>query len=367
MGRAVRLSLWLCGFAALAFALRYGSLTREIIDWDESTFIVMAQDVLRGHLPYVRLFDNKPPGIFLSLAGAMAVLGQSLGVVRLFGGVCLFVAAAFNFLIGKRLTDEKSAGLATLAMIAAASNRIGLHTSTELPVAMFIMAASWLMIGQGERLWAAFVVGICLSLATLFKTNVAPVVIVAGLLYLAGAFRPELRFHRFAVIAYVIGGLIPLGAVLLLYGLTGHLALFFLSAVTVPISYATTQMPILAVAWTMLAKTVSESFSLPGSFGCFAVLCVAGFVAIISRIRYERDLIVYSAIFGSLIVTILICGIFYDHYLLLLVIPGGVAAAMALQPVQRWRLPAHLLAYLAIVLGLAGAGPSTLAMITDAP
>ncbi|HSZ11933.1 MAG TPA: glycosyltransferase family 39 protein [Rhizomicrobium sp.] len=364
---AVRQSLWLCGFVLLAFALRYGSLTREVINADESTFMVMAQDVLRGHLPYVRLFDNKPPGIFLAVAGIMALFGQSLAVVRLSGGACLVVAASINFAICKRLTDEMSAGFASLAMIAAASNHLGLHTSAELPIVMFLMAALWLMIARSERLWAAFLAGICLSLATLLKTNVAPVVIMAGLLYLAGAFRPALRFHRFAIVAYVIGGLIPLGAVQALYAQDGHLALFFLSAVTVPLSYATTQMPLYEVAWMMFAKLISETFSLPGSFGCFVVLCGLGFAAIIPRLKLERDFLIYGAMFLACVIAVLICGIFYEHYFLLLIVPGGIAVAFALQPTQRWRLPAHIFAYLAIVLGLAAAAPSTFAMLADAP
>jgi len=35
-----------------------------VIDWDESTFILMGQSIIDGHLPYVKLWDLKPPGAF---------------------------------------------------------------------------------------------------------------------------------------------------------------------------------------------------------------------------------------------------------------------------------------------------------------
>src|SRR5262245_39202724 len=68
---------------------RLGSLHTEVIDWDESTFILMSADLLQGRLPYMGLFDNKPPMFFFVLAGAMKVFGDNLLVVRLFGAACI--------------------------------------------------------------------------------------------------------------------------------------------------------------------------------------------------------------------------------------------------------------------------------------
>jgi hypothetical protein len=68
--------LWLSAFAVLIVVTHLGSLSREVINWDESTFMLMAQDILRGHLPYLAQYDNKPPGIFFALAAAMKVLAS---------------------------------------------------------------------------------------------------------------------------------------------------------------------------------------------------------------------------------------------------------------------------------------------------
>lgn len=113
--------LWLLVFALLIALTRIGTLEQEIIDWDESTFILMAADVLRGNLPYVELFDAKPPMMFLALAGAIAVFGESLVTVRVFGDVCLFLICIATFHVGRRLTGVVASGLGVTMMIAASA------------------------------------------------------------------------------------------------------------------------------------------------------------------------------------------------------------------------------------------------------
>lgn len=38
-------------------------------DLDESTFILLGQDILKGHLPYVTLWDLKPPLLYVFFCG----------------------------------------------------------------------------------------------------------------------------------------------------------------------------------------------------------------------------------------------------------------------------------------------------------
>ena len=78
--------------------------------WDESTFIIMGSHVLEGHLPYLELFDIKPPGIFFALAGVMSVFGENLLAVRFFGTFCLLVSAIAGYAIAIRQTTPLIAG-----------------------------------------------------------------------------------------------------------------------------------------------------------------------------------------------------------------------------------------------------------------
>jgi len=51
----------LLGYLALSMLLRLPFSFVSVIDWDESTFIIMGQEILDGHLPYTRLWDFKLP------------------------------------------------------------------------------------------------------------------------------------------------------------------------------------------------------------------------------------------------------------------------------------------------------------------
>lgn len=53
-------------FLDVLLSMRLSNLGQSVIDWDESPFIIVVSDLLRGHLPCVGLNDNKPPGIFLA-------------------------------------------------------------------------------------------------------------------------------------------------------------------------------------------------------------------------------------------------------------------------------------------------------------
>ena len=46
---------------------QFHSINSEVIDWDESTFMIIAKDFSNGNLPYENLWDLKPPLFFIFL------------------------------------------------------------------------------------------------------------------------------------------------------------------------------------------------------------------------------------------------------------------------------------------------------------
>lgn len=261
MGAArVRAALNGRGFWAVVFVLtvgvtQIGSLEREVIDWDESVFIVMAANVLDGHLPYVELFDNKPPALFFMIAGVMAVFGESLLVVRLFGDVCILASCAAVFAIARRWTDPISAGLGTLTFIAISSAyAFGQHTSSELPATALLMAALWLLLSRRDRLWAVACAGLLVSLATLTRSNLGVVAVAFTGWLLVAHVRPSFGAHRWAFAAFVGAGAIPPGLLILLYWAADALFELRVSLIDVPFAYAGKQLSVLGA----LAKHTDE-------------------------------------------------------------------------------------------------------------
>ena len=189
---------WIATYALLIIITRIGFLQIEVIDWDESTFILMAQSVLDGHLPYVELFDIKPPLIYFMLAGAMSVFGKSLLAVRIFGAICILISSVLVMQIARRQSGPLAAGLAGLLVVALHAQPVAQFTSSELPATTMLLGALWFLINRRSSVSGMIFAGLLISLATLTRSNLAFVAVAFGFyLVLAGFFFPSYCFNFF--------------------------------------------------------------------------------------------------------------------------------------------------------------------------
>src|SRR5262249_46503171 len=85
----------------LGLLVRFPFFFPAVIDWDESSFILMGQSIIDGHLPYVKLWDLKPPVAFAFYAFSIAVFGKDLVGIRFAGALCVVLTAYLVYLVGK--------------------------------------------------------------------------------------------------------------------------------------------------------------------------------------------------------------------------------------------------------------------------
>lgn len=83
------------GVIVCTIILRSPNLFPSVINWDESTFILMGQSVLDGHLPYLELWDNKPPLLFFIFALFIGIGGKNIVWIRVAGSLFLGISAFF--------------------------------------------------------------------------------------------------------------------------------------------------------------------------------------------------------------------------------------------------------------------------------
>jgi hypothetical protein len=320
---------WLVVFAAVVFCTQIGSLSQEVIDWDESTLILMASNILDGNLPYIERFDNKPPLMFFMLAGVMGLFGESLLAVRLFGDVCIIASSVAAFAIARWKVDTASAGLGVLLSIFMSALNFGQHTSTELPATAMLMAALWLIVAKRGQFWTAALAGLLISLATLTRTNLAVVAVAFGLYFVwASAF--DAKCARWSWLAYALAGLAPPVLLSLLYASANALDILKLAAVDVPLAYARDQMgayeALQANAWNWVRYTKAVPCAV---FTAFAVLGVVaamfGFNGSDARLRgLDQEDALVLLMFGAILLSVLISGAAYPHYWLQFIPLGGV-------------------------------------------
>lgn len=84
-------------FLVVAFVIRFPFFFRDYVDHDESTFILMGQALVDGHLPYVTYWDLKPPLVFYFFAGIIAVFGKSMLMIRAMGSIVVGLSAWYSY------------------------------------------------------------------------------------------------------------------------------------------------------------------------------------------------------------------------------------------------------------------------------
>ena len=280
------MKFWAPVFALAVVVTHVGSLGREVIGQDESTFILMAANVLDGNLPYVELTDPKPPLIFFLLAGAMWALGESLLTIRLVGWVCILTTGIAVFAIARRHGAPAPAALAALMFIAMSSVDASQYTSSELPAAALLMLSIWTL-GAGRRSpWRAGAAGLLMSLAVLARSNLGIAAAALGAWLLLGSFRPSLGIDRRVGAAYVAAGLAAPALLVLLYWHNGALPELRIALIDISLSNKGHGPA------DLLRGHVYQWYELvreePALYGIFALATVAGMTGAVRRAAQGR-------------------------------------------------------------------------------
>lgn len=231
---------WLIAVCLLltSILVRFPYYFIDVINWDESTFILMGQSLLDGHLPYTELWDLKPPLAFVAFAFFIMVLGKSILAIRIAGTICVFLTSWFIYLIGKEIGDRSVGFLAGILTIFAMSLiRGGQATLTEhLACVLLVGGLAWLTtrtMTPGVLLLG----GLLLTGATLVRLNLAYVVLGVGIWLVYHKLKHQKVTGR-GIFAYCFGSFSLLFLTYLPYLLTGDGLIWFNSVVLAPLSYA---------------------------------------------------------------------------------------------------------------------------------
>ena len=102
----------LLAIAVLTAIFRIPSLFEPLWYGDEAIYLTIGQQILRGDVLYVDVFDHKPPGIYYVTAASLAVFGHSVAAIKvMLLGWSVATLFALYFL-ARRLLDDRAAVLA---------------------------------------------------------------------------------------------------------------------------------------------------------------------------------------------------------------------------------------------------------------
>ncbi len=167
------------------FVLRLAFLRPWVMDWDESTFLLIGRLMLEGQTLYIDVWDNKPPLLYVLTAAASAVSFGSLEVVRLIATALVALIAWQTKALADRVYGPSpwnwvAALLTALAFTGVRSG--GILGGEVLATPFFLAGVIVLLDGRGLTLSRALLIGMLFAAATLVRPNfgIAAAVIVVG-------------------------------------------------------------------------------------------------------------------------------------------------------------------------------------------
>ncbi len=358
MSSASRINRWLespGGLFLLALGLallwRLPFVPYAVVNWDESSFLLVADSWVRGHLPYTEIAENKPPLIFGFLALLQLVCGKSILAVRLAGVVLVAVTAWLCSLVARRAFGLGGwAATALLPVVALSTFAPGSGALMAEHLAQVALAAILRMLTT-ERLARrhAFLIGLTAAAAVLTRTNLMyPALLLSGailVLPLAAGERRGLFLSVFAT-----GALLPLAALLFAY--RHELDTLYRYTVAGPLAYAEGGR-LLTPAW---FREAASFFALSWSPAMrpLAVGVVAGMA--VGWMRRTA-----TPVTGRMVVVLLLGGLgtmagicaggrIFDHYLMQTLPFSAPLFALAVEALGRRRRFVSVLALAFVVL-----------------
>lgn len=223
----------------VSFFVRLPFFFRDYIDRDESTFILMGQSWVDGHLPYTELWDLKPPITYLFFAGIIYVFGKSFIAIRLIGAIIVAITAFYTYQIALTCTGKKVGLWASIGCVALLSMFGSLQgVMSEHICMLFFMPALFLLITRKKGYWF-LLSGILIGLSLMTKLNLAYVVVALGLYLLVIHFRKnKLGLGIQKGVLFALGILIVIFLTFLPYYLNQYPEVWWKSVVLASLEYA---------------------------------------------------------------------------------------------------------------------------------
>jgi len=309
---AVTLGMFAASFG-LSLVLRYYSLFPSVIDSDESLYLIIAQQWLRGALPYQSVWDQHSVGLPAFFAIIQFFFAGSVAAVRLTATLAVAGTATIIYSTVRLLERQHlAAAIAALFYIAWTSRWWGFSANCELYLNVLIASAMYILIGEtispssGRRqLFRYCVASLLLGLAVQVKhVAVAETALFFCVLYaLNRRADPHWKFALIASAAFCF--LLPSGVVLLYFAAHGLLAEYLQAVIFYNVAYLGVH-----PALTTIATRVPHSFIVP------IFIIIGSALAIWRRRDWHPWLVLGWA--AAAMIDAAIPGQFWGHYFILL-------------------------------------------------
>jgi len=223
----------------ISILIRFPFFFRDYIDRDESTFILMAQSWMDGHLPYTQLWDLKPPLVYFFIGSILYLFGKSFIAIRLIGAISVAITAFFTYQIGKEVRSVPVGFWSAIGCVYFLSLFGSLQgvMSEHLSV-LFFMPAVYLLVKYKGATWY-FLAGLLFGCSLMMKLNLAYALVFIGLFSIVIAFLKKQRLEGIMKMGVMTAGtILVIGITALPYYTEGIFKIWVNSVILAPMEYA---------------------------------------------------------------------------------------------------------------------------------
>ena len=223
---------------ALTFLLRSVSFGYSVLDWDESLFLIMAQDLINGNLPYTLTWDHKPPGIYFIFSVAQIIFGQSVIAIRIITIIFITTSSYLLFRIGKDLLNSWKSGFCAALFYSVFSLQSGgLAACIEFFYAPFIILGFYNVFAYSKNQSKGlryFTLGILFGISFIIKyiTIFEFIALLIMILSINRKFNESIKRSFRGIIILISASLIPYTIITFIFYLSGYLKEFIYSNFT---------------------------------------------------------------------------------------------------------------------------------------
>ena len=282
----------------------------DVKDWDESTYILVSQSFIDGHLPYLELWDNKPVGLNYLLSGLMLLSGKSLFILRCLSFVLLAVSAFYLYKILLLNISEKMSFFGGLLLLIIFTNfKGGGQITSEFLALPFLVSSIYFLLK--DRL---FIAGILIAYASMIRLNLAYLsVILAFVIILKNIGNSRISIRK--VLDFSLGGCLVLILLSSPYIINGHFTDWLRSTFLVALDYSGRIG--LVEAFKMQVSNLENLFYFGNNTLWFTVAALFLIIGLTSQIFEHRwSSLVLFICFLTVCFSIIKSGSGFQHYLL---------------------------------------------------
>jgi 4-amino-4-deoxy-L-arabinose transferase-like glycosyltransferase len=210
---------------------------------DQGEFATIGRGILNGRTPYTELWNPKPPAVFYVYALAMCLLGQTAMALRAIDLLIVPICSACLFWIGRYLINRRVGFWAALLFpVFYFTETFWTLTQNDgivLVPMLLAMVCTLKVISQNPHIRLspvyAFIAGALAGYIVWYKYPFALFGVLLGIIYLrlrwqAKVSAPFARRDGYAIVAFIVGGLVTVGGGILLLMAQGAWGEFLRSA-----------------------------------------------------------------------------------------------------------------------------------------